>query len=138
MAKLFNPRLAKSYRCYTVPEIADLYACHKNTVRNWLENGLETLDTRRPIMVSGTTLNAFHTERRTKAKRPCALGEIFCFSCGQQRKPAPGLIEYAPINEEVGTITAVCPVCSGIMSQKVGRVRLEAFGLHCQVTGSQG
>ena len=127
MSKLYNPRLAKSYYCYTVPETAELYSCHKNTVRNWLNNGLEPIDTRRPIMVSGAVLNAFHAERRANAKRPCTPGEIYCFSCGQQRKPAPGLFEYTPINGAVGTVTAICPVCCGVMSQRVGSVRLAAF-----------
>ena len=48
-----NPRLAKIHRSYSVEEIARLFNVHKNTVRNWLKQGLETIDGQRPTVVRG-------------------------------------------------------------------------------------
>ena len=77
-----NPRLAKSILTYDVAEIAQLYGCHRNTVRHWLSLGLQPIDDRRPILVRGDVLNEFHLSRRQSAKRPCGPGEIFCPPCG--------------------------------------------------------
>lgn len=127
MAKRYNPRLAKSCRCYTVEAMSVLYHCHKNTVRNWLGQGLEPIDNARPTMVHGTILNAFHTARRGKAKQPCAPGEIFCLGCSVPRKPHAGMVEYTPTSASLGLIKSICPVCDRLMYQRVGVARLKVF-----------
>ena len=48
-----NPRLVKLHRNYTVEEIARLFGLHKNTVRNWLKEGLALIDGQRPMLILG-------------------------------------------------------------------------------------
>jgi transposase len=48
-----NHRLAKIHRSYSVEEMAYLFSVHKNTVRNWIEQGLEPIDGQRPTVVRG-------------------------------------------------------------------------------------
>ena len=82
MAKrLQNPRLAKKNRSYKVDEIADLYGTHKNTVLNWIKQGLPTFDNKRPLMILGIELNAFHAKRKVQNKHPCMPNEIYCMKC---------------------------------------------------------
>jgi hypothetical protein len=38
-----NARLAKIHRSYSVEEMARLFNVHKNTVRNWVEQGLAAI-----------------------------------------------------------------------------------------------
>ena len=35
-----NPKLAKIHRSYSVEDVSRLFKIHKNTVRNWLRQGL--------------------------------------------------------------------------------------------------
>jgi hypothetical protein len=42
--RLPNPRLVKVHRSYAVEETARLLRVHKNTVRNWLKQGLALID----------------------------------------------------------------------------------------------
>ena len=70
-----NPRLAKIHRNYTVEEIASLYGVHKNTVRQWIKDGLPTSDHRRPLLVLGRDLAEFLHNKRRKNKRTCKPGE---------------------------------------------------------------
>ena len=125
--RLPSPRLAKTLLCYRVEEIAVLYGCHKNTVRNWLANGLEAIDDRRPIMVHGRALNAFHAARRAKSKRPCGPGELYCVPCHKPQRPAGDMVEYGPLTPATGTVKAICPGCGRWLHQRVNAERLTAF-----------
>ena len=89
----YNHRLVKIHRTYTVEEMATLLVVHKNTVRQWLENGLATIDRRRPILVHGAALVAFLKQRRTSAKSPCQPGELYCLRCRAPTPPAGSIVD---------------------------------------------
>jgi hypothetical protein len=97
-----NPRLVKLHRSYTVEEIADLYSIHKNTVREWVKVGLPALDDRRPMLILGRELGAFLQARRTKNKRTCQPGEMYCLRCRIPRMPAGDMADYLPDTENWG------------------------------------
>lgn len=48
-----NPRLAKLHRNYTVEEVARLLDVSRQTVWKWLKIGLQAIDGRRPILLTG-------------------------------------------------------------------------------------
>ena len=129
-----NPRLAKSLLCYDVATIARLYGCHRNTVRNWFKHGLTPIDERRPVLVRGDALNAFHAARRASAKRPCGSGELYCIGCRKPQRPAGDMADYTPLNDKIGTVSAICPDCDRIMSQRVNAERLALFRERIAVT----
>jgi len=110
-----------------VAEIAALYGCHRNTVRHWLAIGLKPIDDRRPALVLGAVLNAFHGARRANAKVPCGPGELYCAPCRKARAPAAGVADIVEINAKIWKITAICPQCSSLMVQRVGTLRLTEF-----------
>lgn len=122
-----NPRLAKSRRTYSVAEIAELYGCHRGTVRNWLNRGLEPIDSGRPTLVLGRVLNEFHRSRRDAAKRPCGPAEIYCAPCHQPRRPAGDVVDCIPVNAKVWKVSGHCPDCGRALSQRVGTIRLAQF-----------
>ena len=88
-----NPRLAKIHRSYSVEEMARLFKVHKNTVRNWLRQGLEPIDDQRPTVVRGEELRRFLTERRARAKQTCGPGRIYCLPCRAPKVPAGKMAE---------------------------------------------
>ena len=125
--RLQNPRLAKIHRSYKVDEVADLYNVDKNTVRNWLKQGLETCDTKRPILILGNALNDFHAKRRVKNKRPCKTNEIYCMRCKKPQIPVRGLVEFKPVNDKTGNLIAICSSCETMMYRKVSLAKIELF-----------
>ena len=129
-----NPRQAKSLRCYTISETADLYGVHRQTVRNWIGNGLPPVDAGRPILIHGTSLNRFHKVRRKSEKLSCGPGELFCLGCRAPRKPAGNMADFARMTDKVGTLSAICHVCEGMMGQRVNVQRLAAFPADIVVT----
>ena len=122
-----NPRLAKALFTYSVADMAALYDCHRNTVRSWFRLGLEPIDEKRPALVKGDVLNAFHASRRAAGKRPCGPAEIYCAPCHKPQRPAGDLVEIEPLNAKVWKVSGICPDCNRMMSQRVGGARLTHF-----------
>ena len=117
MAKHHNPNLAKIHRNYSVEEIATLYAVHKNTVRSWIKEGLATIDTKRPVLIQGSSLRVFLQARRANAKRTCQAHEIYCLRCRAPQHPAASMVDYEPLTGNTGRLIGLCPGCNGIINK---------------------
>jgi len=120
-----NPRLAKVHRNYTVEEIATLYDMHKNTVRQWVKQGLATIDNRRPMLILGHSLFEFLQAKRTKNKHTCKPGEIYCVRCRVPKSPAGDMADYESLTETQGNLIGMCPDCSILIYRRVNLAKLD-------------
>lgn len=123
--RLHNPNLAKIHRSYSVEEVACLYGVHKGTVREWVKRGLQTINDKRPMLITGSDLATFHQARRTKNKQTCKPGEIYCVRCRAPKMPAGNMAEYQTITAKLGNLIAICPTCDTIMNRRVSLARIE-------------
>ena len=120
-----NPRLVKIHRSYTVEEVAGLFRIHKNTVRAWVKVGLPTSDDRRPMLILGQDLAAFLKARRTKNKRSCQPGEMYCLRCRAPKMPAGDMADYLSDAENLGMLKGFCPDCDCMMNRCVSKAKLD-------------
>jgi hypothetical protein len=121
-----NPRLAKLHRNYLVEEVARLFGIHRNTVRNWMQAGLQTIDGNRPAVILGSELRRFLTERRTKRKCPTPPGMIFCLRCRGPRCPAGNMVGYLPRTATSGDLLGKCPDCDTMLYRRVSQATQQA------------
>ena len=121
----YNPNRAKMHRNYTVEEVASLYGVFKGTVRAWIKAGLPVLDDKRPILILGSDLAAFHQAKRVKNKQQCQPGEMYCVRCRAPKSPALGMADYKPITGTMGNLIAICPACGSIMNRRASLAKLE-------------
>lgn len=127
MAKRYNYRLVKIHRNYRIEDIARLFVVHKNTVRQWIKEGLPIIDRKRPILLLGRELSDFLKERQAAKRRPCGLGEMYCFRCRTTKVPAAGMVDCTRRSAKTWNITAICPDCLLIMHQLVSATRFPTF-----------
>ena len=119
-----NPRLVKIHRSYTVEEVASLLGKHKNTVRNWVKDGLATIDDKRPMLILGPDLVEFIKKRRAKNKQSCKPGQLYCVRCRVPKLPEGNMADYEPVTEKIGNMIAICPDCDSIMNRWVSMARI--------------
>lgn len=129
-----NYRLAKIHRNYTVDEVAALFDVHRNTVRQWIKAGLPTTDKRRPLLILGRNLVTFLKERRTKNKRPCKVGEIYCVRCRAPQAPAGDMADYKPLTPSSGNLVGICPSCESMIFRRVSLAKLEEIRGNLDIT----
>ena len=132
-----NPRLVKIHRNYTVEEIARLFGLHKNTVRNWLRQGLLTIDQHRPALILGEILINFLNERRRKTKHRCQPGQIYCVKCRVPREPAGEIAEYLSMTPTSGNLRGICPVCEILIHRRVNLYKLDEIKGRLEITFPQ-
>jgi len=123
-----NPRLVKLHRSYTVEEAARLLGKHKNTVRAWIKQGLQSIDRRRPTLIHGLDLFRFLQARRTSGKRPCPPGHMYCLKCRSPKPPAAGMADYLPVTDSSGNLRALCPDCGTFMHRRAALAKLSQVG----------
>jgi len=121
MSKKINPNLVKIHRNYSVEDISNLLGVHNNTVRDWLKKGLATIDDNKPALVLGSVLKQFLKDRRVANKRTCKDDEIYCMRCRLPRNPAENMVDYKLINQNIGCLRGLCPVCHSVMNKFVSR-----------------
>ncbi len=129
-----NHRLVKIHRSYTVTEVASLLNMHKNTVRRWIKDGLPTIHEKRPKLILGQELKIFLKARRAKKKQRCKPGQFYCVRCRTPKFPAGDMVEYSPVNEKSGRLTAICPDCDSIINQYVSLAKIRGICEKIDVT----
>jgi hypothetical protein len=138
MPKRFaNHRLVKIHRSYTVEDAALTLGVHKNTVRSWIKEGLPTCDNRRPVLILGNHLVDFLKARRTHNKRPCKLGELYCFRCRKPKAPAGAMADCLPISDKIGHLQGICPDCYCMMNRRVSTAKIGQFAAVLSITFSK-
>lgn len=118
----YNPRRVRLSMSYSVQEISALYGLHKNAVRNWIRDGLPTIDAQKPRMVHGSELVAYLTQKQAKWKRTCKPDEFFCFKCRMPRRSWANVADITIRNDSKLDICGLCETCSTEM-HRAGSVK---------------
>ena len=129
-----NPRLVKVHRNYSVEEIARLFRLHKNTVRNWLRQGLTPVDARRPLLILGRELSRFLQERRQNAKQVCGPGRIFCVACRAPKVAAGHMAEIIATGPRSGNLCGICPDCDRLIYRRVNLTKIDVIRGDLEIT----
>src|SRR5262249_32729391 len=132
-----NSQLAKIHRSYSVEEVSRLFGVHKNTVHNWLRQGLSAIDEQRPTVIRGVELRRFLIDRRTRAKQTCGPGRIYCLPCRAPKVPAGNIADCIQTGDTAGTLQGICPDCNRMIFRRVNPRKLNAVRSDLDITVTQ-
>jgi Helix-turn-helix domain len=132
-----NPRLAKIHRNYSVEDVSRLFSIHKNTVRNWLREGLKPIDDQRPTLIQGSELRRFLTERRARSKQTSGPGRLYCLPCRAPKVPAGKIADCIQTSDTSGTLQGICPECNRMIYRRVNPQKLNGVRGDLEITVTQ-
>ncbi len=110
-------RRIKVHISYSIEEIASLLGLHEKTVRNWLTQGLPTIDQKRPLLIYGENLIEFLRKRQKSRKHPCQIDQFYCVKCKAPRTALGSLADLIFKNQKLLKLTALCAVCETKMNK---------------------
>ena len=76
------------------------------------------------MLILGRDLSAFLQARRTRNKRPCQPGEIYCVRCRVPKRPAGDMADYQPITATLGNLVGICPGCYSMIYRRASLAKL--------------
>lgn len=139
MSRSYKGIRAKKYRVYSVEDLMRLYGVTQNTISNWVNEGLEPSDERKPYVFRGAVVQDFHRGRRERARVSLKPREFYCFVCKETVEPIEFGGETPATRSWKQAQRATCPRCKRTVT-KVGN--LGDLGPECsrhasKTTGSQ-
>lgn len=105
-------RVKKNYP-YSINEIVESLGVHKNTIRNWIKDeGLKTIDDKKPFLIHGSELKEFLQKRQNGQKTKCKDNQLFCTKCQKPQKPFGNLIDIHMFTKTRGNLQGLCEIWS--------------------------
>ena len=133
-----NYRLVKIHRSYTVEEIARLFGCHRNTVRDWIKRrGLPTIDDRRPMLIHGRDLVDFLQARRRRTSGSASRVKYIAFAAARHRNRPAIWPTTSLLPTTRGNLVAICSSCESMIYRRVNLGKLEQVRGNLEVTMPQ-
>lgn len=121
MKRKFNLNHIKKNYSYSILEICESFGKHKNTIYNWIDDGLKTLGNQKPILIHGSDLKEYlHKKYHTKKSIRQSENEIFCCKCQKYQKPFGNLIDVFLYTKNRGNLQGICEVCDTKIYQTFG------------------
>lgn len=117
-------RGVSKYQSYTIAEIAFALRKCRGTVERWIKAGLPVMAEKKPHLVHGADVIAFHVARKA-VKQKCRLSECYCFHCRKPREPAGGMADIQVGSGSTGNLHALCCECLGPMHKRVSLTKLD-------------
>jgi len=117
--RIYPLNLIMHWYCYDIEEICRLYKdynLHPQTVRNWIRDGLLTIDKGKPALIYGDYLKDFLGNLNTSSKCKTEFEQMFCFGCKQGKSPHKRQIKLEQAANFVRA-KAICCDCKNTMNK---------------------
>ena len=118
-ARTYNPNKIRPTKTYSIEELAE--GCDKApaTIREWIREGLTTIDDLEPPLIHGWAFHAFMKAKWDGHKIPCLPNQFVCLSCRAGRDIEPRKIVSETHGKSGLRLKACCPTCGSRLTKTV-------------------
>jgi hypothetical protein len=117
--KIYPLNYIRYWYAYDIDEVCTLYKgsrLHQQTVRQWINNGLKTLDGGKPTLIYGNDLKEFLGKQNVSGRFTTEFHQFPCFKCQEPKEPFRKEIQL----EHTGSFLkakARCQTCKKLMNK---------------------
>lgn len=111
MSRSYKHARPKKHRVYEIEDVLELFDISRNTLSNWVTNGLRPSAGKWRQIFQGAELIRYHNARRQSVSVTLRPGQFYCLGC---KAPTPVLDQTTKSNLEglaVALAGAQCPTC---------------------------
>ncbi len=127
MTRSYKNVRPKTHFVYKVNDLVQLYGGCKNTVSNWVSEGLRPSAKEIPYVFNGMEVKRFHDARRLSSKVTLRTGEFKCFKCKNRVFPEPHSISVSISKSGFLSVWGDCPTCNCIITKRVNATDCDRF-----------
>ncbi len=134
MGRRANPMAVKSALAYEITEAAVALGVTPATIRNWINDGMPAMASRRPYLILGANIRTYLRAKYAKAKTPLASDELFCPTCGRGRAPAAMQVTCRTNTPKTELLQGICSHCGSISNRMISTMRHPEFAETFKIT----
>jgi hypothetical protein len=127
MSRSYKGIRPNKHRVYSVSQTMALYGVCRNTLSNWIKQGILPTGGKGEQLFLGADLTRFHQERRDRIHLPLSPGEFKCFTCKAAVRPDNSRIQFKPHNLNCFLAKAHCPECNGPVQKFLNATERDAL-----------
>lgn len=135
MSRNYSLSKLKKHFVYSGEKVMDLFDVNRNTISNWIGQGLIPSDQRIPYVFRGAELRRFLEARHLKNHAVLRRGQFKCVRCKARVFPLPETISLVAEKGLIAWVSGVCPECQAPLSKIVNETDRDAL-LKCGVTNT--
>lgn len=126
MSRSYTKVRPKAHHVYLVEGVMELFAVSRNTVSNWVRQGLRPSDSAQPYVFRGAELIRFHKVREAM-RTGLARGFFHCMRCKEAVVPQLSELSISEEGPKVFRARARCPDCGAALSKLLGETECTMF-----------
>lgn len=115
-----DARAIRPTATYSVEELAAALDKSPATIQQWMRDGLQPIDDRKPALIYGWVFKEWHEAWWEERKTQCAPDEFFCMGCRDRRHAAEGSLMAGTAAAGSPRLRANCAVCGTVMYKNMG------------------
>jgi hypothetical protein len=135
MSRSYKNIRPKKHFVYNVEGLMHLYGVARNTITNWVAEGLRRSDSFTPHVFNGAEVKRFHESKRLASKATLRIGQFKCFKCKERVFPDLCSLDLYPTKNGSAGVWAMCPNCKCVVVKVVGETDRDKI-LNCVITNT--
>ena len=125
MSRKYDPTKVHRHWVYSRADVRTMFGVADNTITNWIAEGLEPVDNKRPQVFAGSELRRFITQKNWPHGREPEKGRLYCWECIGFKPLVQHTIRVIKRDILCPLVTGKCITCHNMLQAHVPETDIE-------------